>query len=62
MSDVEDQKQTRPRDIQFYQTAIDGMIAQAEAHFGVAHGTIADVANDGDYLAILTFPPRTIHP
>ena len=29
------------------------MIAQAEAHLGVAHGTIADVANDGDYLAVL---------
>ena len=51
---VENQTQTRPtRDLQFYQTAIDEMIAQAEAHLGVAHGTIADVANDGDYLAIL---------
>jgi hypothetical protein len=29
------------------------MIAQAEAHLGVAHGTIADVAKDSDYLAIL---------
>jgi hypothetical protein len=54
MSDVEDQNQTRPtRDLQFFQTAIDEMIAQAEAHLGVAHGTIADVANDGDYLAVL---------
>jgi hypothetical protein len=53
MSDVENQKQTRPRDLQDFQAEIDQMIAQAEAHLGVAHGTIADVANDSDYLAIL---------
>ena len=29
------------------------MIAQAEAHLDVEHGTIADVIKDGDYLAIL---------
>jgi hypothetical protein len=43
----------KPRDLQDFQADIDQMIAQAEAHLGVAHGTIADVANDGDYLAIL---------
>lgn len=36
-----------------FQAKIDQMIAQAEAHLGVAHGTIADVAKDSDYLAIL---------
>jgi hypothetical protein len=42
-----------PRDLQDFQEEIDQMIAQAEAHLGVAHGTIADVAEDSDYLAIL---------
>ncbi len=41
------------RDLQDFQAEIDQMIAQAEAHLGVAHGTIADVAKDSDYLAIL---------
>jgi hypothetical protein len=31
----------------------DEKIAEAEAHLGVVHGTLADVAHDSDYLAIL---------
>ena len=31
----------------------DEKIAEAETHLGVPHGTLADVAKDGDYLAIL---------
>ena len=39
--------------MQGLQRDVDQMIAQAEAHLGVVHGTIADVAKDNDYLAIL---------
>lgn len=31
----------------------DEKIAEAETHLGVPHGTLADVARDGDYLAIV---------
>jgi hypothetical protein len=52
MSDA-DKERPAPRDMQDLQEDVDQMIAQAEAHLGVAHGTIADVAKDNDYLAIL---------
>lgn len=51
MSDSD--KKHPPRDMQGLQRDVDQMIAQAEAHLGVVHGTIADVAKDNDYLAIL---------
>jgi hypothetical protein len=35
------------------QRSADQKIAEAETHLGVAHGTLADVARDTDYLAIL---------
>jgi hypothetical protein len=54
MSDVEKEKQTQPLDdLRNFEAKIDQMIAQAEAHLGVEHGTIADVIRDSDYLAIL---------
>ena len=40
-------------DLQELAKSADEKIAEAEAHLGVPHGTLADVARDGDYLAIL---------
>jgi hypothetical protein len=53
MSDDLDKGKSRQRDSQEFVELIDNIIAQAEAHLGVAHGTIADVAKDSDYLAVL---------
>ena len=55
MSDAENQRKLR--DLQDFQEGIDQMIAQAEANLGVAHGTIADVAKDSDYIIHATIEP-----
>jgi hypothetical protein len=52
MSDAEKTNKARG-DLQDFQERVDEMIALAEKHLGVAHGTIADVATDNDYLAII---------